>query len=121
MPAPRHSALVAAAGVLAAAALAFAGATVQSVRIVAREFAFEPKEITVRPGDVVFAVHNAGAIEHNFLVDDAAKKTVARIAVISPGGSEEVRLSVRPGAYAIYCDLPGHKEAGMTAVLRVRE
>ncbi|MDQ7842670.1 MAG: cupredoxin domain-containing protein [Armatimonadota bacterium] len=121
MRAPLPSALAAAAGVLAAAALTFGGATVQNVKIVAREFAFEPKEVMARPGDVIFTIHNAGAIEHNFLVDDAAKKTVIKVAVIAPGESEEVRVGVRAGTYAIYCDLPGHREAGMAAVLRVRE
>jgi uncharacterized cupredoxin-like copper-binding protein len=93
----------------------------QPVKVIAREFAYEPKEIAARSGEIVFSVMNAGAIEHNFLIDDPAKKTVAKIAVISPGETDQVRVTLRAGSYAVYCDLPGHREAGMAAPLRVRD
>jgi uncharacterized cupredoxin-like copper-binding protein len=110
-----------AAAVLTAAALASGGAAGQQIKILAREFTYEPKEVQARPGEIVFAVENAGAIEHNFLVDDASGRTVAKVAVISPGETEQVRLTARAGTYQIYCDLPGHREAGMAGILRVRE
>jgi uncharacterized cupredoxin-like copper-binding protein len=109
---------------LLAAALGVAGAAPPApppIKVIAREFAYEPKEFTARSGEMIFSVQNAGAIEHNFLIDDPAKKTVAKIAVISPGEIEQVRVTLRAGTYAIYCDLPGHREAGMSAPLRVRD
>lgn len=125
---PRHSfpfVLVAATCAwLAAAASGAPGFTApapQTIKVVAREFSYEPKEFTARSGEIVFTVQNAGAIEHNFLIDDAAKKTLAKIAVISSGETDQVRVTLRAGSYTIYCDLPGHREAGMTAPLRVRD
>ncbi len=103
------------------AASALAAPPPPTIKIVAREFTYEPKEVTARSGEIVFSVENAGAIEHNFLIDDSAKRTVAKIAVISPGETEQVRVTLRTGMYAIYCDLPGHREAGMAAPLRVRD
>jgi uncharacterized cupredoxin-like copper-binding protein len=114
----------AAVAVLIAAAFEAGGAAAaapQTVKVIAREFAYEPKEIAARSGEIVFSVMNAGAIEHNFLIDDPAKKTVAKIAVISPGETDQVRVTLRAGSYAVYCDLPGHREAGMAAPLRVRD
>ena len=117
-------ALTAAAWSLLAAALtrgALSAPAPQTIKVIAREFAYEPKEFTARSGEIVFNVENAGAIEHNFLIDDAAKKTLAKVAVISSGETERVRVTLRAGVYAIYCDLPGHREAGMAAPLRVRD
>jgi uncharacterized cupredoxin-like copper-binding protein len=85
----------------------------------AREFAFEPKELTVRPGEITFVVRNVGAIEHNFVIQDGARRTIGEIAVIPPGTAEEVRVILRVGTYQMVCTLPGHKDAGMVGTLKV--
>jgi len=38
------------------------------IAVIAREFLYEPKQFTVKAGDVAFAVKNAGAIGHDFVV-----------------------------------------------------
>lgn len=90
------------------------------VEIKAREFAFDPKEISVRAGEVTFAVKNEGSIEHNFVIEDTARKTVAQISGIDAGKTEELKVTLRAGTYGIVCNLPGHKDGGMTASLRVQ-
>jgi len=85
----------------------------------ATEFHYNPKEGSAHAGEVVFVVKNEGAIEHNFVIQDAGKKKVAEIAIIEPGTITEVRATVAPGTYAILCTLPGHREAGMAATLVV--
>lgn len=91
------------------------------MKIKAVEFAYEPKELTSRPGEIIFHVENAGVLEHNFIVEDSAKKLIGKIAIIAPGDAEQVRLTLRNGVYTAYCDLPGHKDAGMVASIKVRE
>ncbi len=90
-----------------------------TVRVSAKEFLFIPKQVTVPVGEVTFVVKNEGAIEHNFIVEDAAKKKVAEIAVLEPAQTLEVHATLRSGAYIIYCSLPGHREVGMTGTLTV--
>lgn len=90
-----------------------------TVELRAREFLYEPKEVTTPPGAVVFVVRNEGAIEHNFVLDDAIGKKVAEIPVIEPGATAEVTATLAPGAYTIVCTLPGHRQAGMVATLKV--
>jgi plastocyanin len=85
----------------------------------ATEFHYNPKEGSAHAGEVVFVVKNEGAIEHNFVIQDAGKKKVAEIAIMEPGTITEVRATVAPGTYAILCTLPGHREAGMAATLVV--
>lgn len=85
------------------------------------EFAFEPKEIGVRAGDVTFSVTNAGNVEHNFVIEAAAGATVAQIPNISTKRTLEVTAKgLKPGKYTMVCTLPGHKDAGMLGTITVQ-
>lgn len=108
------------AGLLAVSGLGAAAPGPQRIDVKASDFAFAPKDLVARPGPMAFVVKNEGAIEHNFVIEDGAKKTVAQIAVIAPGGTEEVRATLQAGGYGVYCSLPGHQEAGMVGTLRVK-
>jgi uncharacterized cupredoxin-like copper-binding protein len=90
-----------------------------SVAIIAREFLFEPKDLIAKAGDVTFTVRNTGAVEHDFVVENAAKKLVAEARPFPPGKTVQVKVRLTPGAYTVYCSIPGHREAGMQATLRV--
>ena len=90
-----------------------------SIALKAKEFLYEPKETTAQAGEIVFVVKNDGAIEHNFVLQDAAQKTLAAVAVIEPGTLAQVKAVLTPGTYNIICSLPGHREAGMVATLRI--
>ncbi len=89
------------------------------MQLSAKEFLYEPKEVSTASGSVLFVVRNEGAIEHNFVLEDAVGKKVAEIAVIEPGTTAEVTATLTPGAYTIVCTLPGHRQAGMVATLKV--
>lgn len=116
---------VVAGGVALALACAVSGISVSagaatSVSIGAREFSFVPKDVTVPAGEVTFVVKNAGVIEHNFVLEDKAKKKAAEIPVLEPAQTLEVKATLKPGVYRIYCTLPGHKDAGMVGTLTVQ-
>jgi len=91
-----------------------------SVHLDAKEFLFAPKDVTVPAGEVTFVVKNEGAIEHNFVLEDKAKKRTAQIPVLEPAQTLEIKATLKPGSYVIYCSLPGHKEAGMVGTLTAR-
>lgn len=91
-----------------------------TIRLVAEEFRFTPKEVTIPTGDIAFAVINRGEIEHNLAVDDPGGRRVIQIAIIEPGETKSISVSLPAGTYVIYCTLPGHRDAGMAATLRVR-
>jgi uncharacterized cupredoxin-like copper-binding protein len=90
------------------------------VVIKAREFLFEPTEVAVRAGGVAFEIKNEGAIAHNFVIEDSARKKVAEIAAVAAGKADGVKASLRRGTYGFACTLPGHREAGMQGTLRVQ-
>ncbi len=112
-------------GVALALACAVGGISVSagaatSVSIGAREFSFVPKDVKVPAGEVTFVVKNAGVIEHNFVLEDKAKKKAAEIPILEPAQTLEVKATLKPGVYRIYCTLPGHKDAGMVGTLTVQ-
>jgi len=89
------------------------------IHMTAREWRYEPKEVNLSQGDVIFDVKNGGLIEHNFVVEDEAKKKRAEIPYIEPGQTLETTVTLEPGTYTIYCSLPGHRDVGMIATLRL--
>jgi uncharacterized cupredoxin-like copper-binding protein len=95
------------------------GGAPPSVGLIAKEFLFDPKDVTARTGEIAFVVKNQGTIEHNLVLDAPGGKTVAQIAIIEPGQTTRVTASLPAGVYTIYCSLPGHRDAGMVATLRV--
>ena len=96
-----------------AAGEAPAPATAQNVT--SFDIYFEPKEITIPANtDVPFTLPNDGAAPHNFSIDELG------ISVdIAPGATEETVINAPPGTYEYYCNIPGHKEAGMVGTLIV--
>lgn len=90
------------------------------IQLTASEWRYEPKEVTSSPRDITFEVKNGGVIEHNFVVEDQAKKKRAEIPYIEPGETLKATVTLPPGTYTIYCGLPGHRDAGMIATLSLR-
>jgi len=91
-------------------------AGVQEVAIKMSEFKFEPTTMEVRAGTVKFEMENAGTVEHNFIIVG----TTSRLEAIQPGKAGELEATLQAGTYQIECDVPGHKEAGMTMTLVVK-
>src|SRR5215217_3037090 len=94
-----------------------ATAAAMTVDIVAQDILFEPKELTIPANtDVTVNVPNEGAAPHNFSID-----ALGIDVDIAPGATEQVVINAPAGEYEFYCNVPGHKEAGMVGTLIVSE
>ncbi|MCS7236610.1 MAG: cupredoxin domain-containing protein [Armatimonadota bacterium] len=113
----KWSVLGAALVVAGTVAVALAGTAPAVVKVTAKEFAFEPRELKVKAGQPVkLVLENKGVIEHDIVLEKLGVKT----AVIPPGKSVEVTFTPKAkGRYPVVCSVPGHKEAGMTGTLVV--
>jgi uncharacterized cupredoxin-like copper-binding protein/mono/diheme cytochrome c family protein len=99
-----------------AGAAAPAGEAAKPVEIVAHDIYFDPKEVTIPANtDVTISLPNQGAAPHTFSID-ALKISVD----LPPGETKSVVVNAPPGTYEYYCDVPGHKEAGMVGTLTVK-
>jgi FtsP/CotA-like multicopper oxidase with cupredoxin domain len=79
------------------------------------ELAISPASITAVSGAGVH-VTNKGSVPHNLAVEGTTSATP----MIDPGASAHLDLSMlAPGDYSVICQVPGHKEGGMKAVLHL--
>ena len=84
------------------------------------EFKFDPATLSAKSGKVTFFLVNGGSTSHDMVITDASGKQVAKSDLVSPGDSTVFSVdSLAAGTYTVACDLPGHKESGMTATLQV--
>jgi uncharacterized cupredoxin-like copper-binding protein len=78
------------------------------------EMAFVPDPIEDEAGSAVLRVVNDGAVEHSLVVEGTGKGTPD----LEPG--QEMTLDLRAlesGSHRVFCDIPGHVEAGMVTTL----
>ena len=76
---------------------------------------FEPKEVAIPANtDVTFNLPNDGAAPHNFSIDELGISVDQ-----APGTTEQVVINAPAGTYEYYCNVPGHREAGMVGTLVV--
>jgi uncharacterized cupredoxin-like copper-binding protein len=64
---------------------------------------------------VTLKLVNQGKATHSLTIDGTSFASP----MIPGGESAELKVKLPPGTYAIGCDVPGHRLAGMTGVLHV--
>jgi uncharacterized cupredoxin-like copper-binding protein len=108
------------------------------VRVVERDFHISVVHGHLTAGAVVFRVTNRGPDEHEFIVvradrglplradgitldEDALEKNIVGAIEPAPAGrTNTLRVSLKPGRYALVCNMFGHYMGGMHAPLVVR-
>jgi uncharacterized cupredoxin-like copper-binding protein len=111
----------------------------QQVSLKGSEFAFSPATVTVKAGQPVqLNLQNGGALDHDFKSDLPISKLVYQEADNAPDEQKEnsdkglmdvdfdkgktARVTftpTKPGTYPFYCDVQGHREAGMQGTIVV--
>jgi len=98
---------------------------------------YAPEKLTVKAGQTVrFVVTNAGQIKHEFVIGDAEeqrqhaammkkmpdmKHDEGNALTLEPGETKEIIWQFgKEGKGEIACHMPGHYEAGMRAIVRIR-
>ena len=90
-----------------------------SVRVVAKEYSFDPSGIVVRaPGTLRLTLRNEGSLAHNLKLFRDGRE-VGGTPSFPAGRSESVRLTVQRGDYELVCTVGDHAELGMKGTLRV--
>lgn len=98
------------------------------------EFKLVPSTKRVRAGQVTFVARNTGKLEHELVVlrtsrpagklplkggEAAETGAVGEISEFKPGVTKKLTLTLKPGHYALICNLSGHYKAGQFADLAV--
>ena len=115
-------------------AAAPAPAAAARIGVTLKEYSVAPSPAVGKAGRVTFNVRNSGAIPHEFVVLRTAKPAgsllkgaeadeagnVGEIGDLQPGQAKTLSLPLKPGHYALICNLPGHYKAGQHADFTVR-
>jgi plastocyanin len=80
-------------------------------------FFFDPKDPQAPAGVVAIKLESTQGIHD--LVFDNDKVPGFKLETGGTGKSDELKADLKPGKYTIYCDIPGHREAGMEGTLTV--
>lgn len=79
---------------------------------------FDKGTLKAKPGEIRIVMNNPSSLPHNVTLEgpgglDEDGKTVPK------GGASQVSAKLQPGKYTYYCDVAGHREAGMEGILTV--
>ena len=86
-----------------------------SVAVALSEFTITPNPISASAG-AVLAVSNDGSVPHDLAVEGQNLATPE----LQAGGQAQLDITgLAPGTYTVFCQIAGHREAGMVATLNV--
>ena len=92
------------------------GDTDSLVEVLAEDISFPEDVYVADAGRVGFVYENVGNIRHTLVIEgvDSLDLTVDRKGDVDGGAAD-----LEPGTYVLFCDVPGHRPAGMVADLVV--
>jgi plastocyanin len=79
---------------------------------------FDQKTLSSKPGKVTVDFDNPAQIQHDVVISQGSK-VLAKTDLISQS-TTSTSADLAPGQYDFYCDVPGHREAGMEGTLTVK-
>src|SRR5207253_3058706 len=80
-----------------------------TVPVSEKEFKITLASTALKAGDITFVAKNDGRIPHDLAIKGTSDKTK----LIQPGGTAELKVTLKAGKYELYCTVPGHEAAGM--------
>lgn len=94
---------------------------VNHLQVPAREFSLSLSHSFLSAGSDVVELDNFGEDAHNLRIErtDGTGSAVT-FPTLEPGKVGRQSVALTPGSYHLYCTLPGHEAAGMSATLTVR-
>ena len=79
---------------------------------------FDKSSLQSKAGGVKIALKNPSTIPHNVSIQGTGVNAVGGTA--NGGGTTQVVATLKPGSYTFYCNVPGHRQAGMQGTLTVK-
>jgi uncharacterized cupredoxin-like copper-binding protein len=86
------------------------------------EWRLDLESRSVEAGRVTFVITNRGSMPHGFEIEreeDDSGGDKAETRFLEPGETTRVRVDLRPGVYKVECNVEGHDDLGMEALLEV--
>ena len=84
--------------------------------------AYTAKTATATAGPITITMTNASGIPHNLALQVGTGQTGQLLGhtPITAKGTESLKLTLKAGTYTYFCQVPGHRQAGMFGTLTVK-
>lgn len=84
--------------------------------------AYTVKAATATAGTVTISMTNMSGTPHNLAIEEGTGATGALVGhtPIASKGTATIKLDLKPGTYTFFCEVPGHRAAGMYGTLTVK-
>jgi len=105
-------------GAAAAGVVAHASATTKTIKVTEKEYKIGLSTRTGATGSVLFVIKNTGKFTHQLAIAGPGLKT-KKSAMVRPGKTVRLKVTLRSGKYSLWCPIPGHAALGMKATLTV--
>jgi len=84
------------------------------------QLAYVTNKASAKAGPVTIAMPNSSGVSHNIAVQQGTNGAVLGASSFISKGSTSVTVTLKPGAYTFFCQVPGHRAAGMEGTLSVK-
>jgi len=78
---------------------------------------YETNKASAPPGSIKFVMPNKAPIQHNIALKGAVTGAGP---IVGSGGTSSFTVTLKPGTYTFYCQVPGHEAGGMKGTLTVK-
>ena len=90
----------------------------KTIKVTEKEFHITLSTRTGAVGPVRFVIKNTGKYTHGLAISGPGVK-LKKSALIKPGKSAILAVTLKSGTYALWCPVPGHAAKGMKTSIKV--
>jgi plastocyanin len=85
------------------------------------QLSYVTKQAQAKSGPVTVLMKNASGVQHNIAVQQGTSGPVLGAGpIVANGATSTVKVSLKPGTYTYFCQVPGHRAAGMLGTITVK-
>jgi mono/diheme cytochrome c family protein len=89
------------------------------------QLAYETNKANAKAGPVTLEMPNMSGVDHNLALETgeggaSVKGAKVGATPIIAKGTAKVSVTLKPGTYTFFCEVPGHRQAGMYGTLTVK-
>lgn len=83
---------------------------------------YTEKTATATAGAVTISMTNMSGVSHNLAIQEGTGPTgtIVGATPVASSGTESIHVTLKPGTYTFFCQVPGHRAAGMYGTLTVK-
>jgi plastocyanin len=82
--------------------------------------AYNTTKATATAGPVTITMKNMSGVTHNLAVQPGTSGPVLGRSELQARGTASFTVNLKPGTYTFFCEVPGHRAAGMAGTLTVK-